>query len=334
MRKKLIFFLICSSIVTAGGFPKVGTTAAPFLKIGVGARAVAMGGNFVALANDASALFWNPAGITLLEKISVSATHTSWFAGMTHGAVQLAVPMSESAALGIDVTYLTSGEIEQTTLQEQNGNGIFYDASDFAMGFTYARRLTERFSVALKGKYIRQTIFNEEASTFAIDFGTIFKTGFNGLRIGMNMANFGGNMQMTGDDLSNVVADPLTGRDVDNQLKTESWPLPIVFRVGLAVDLIGHTEGFMTDPQNRLTLALDGTHPNDNNETVGLGLEYAWDELLMLRAGYINNHDVANLSYGGGLKLRLGGVDFVIDYAYADFGDLDNVQRFSAGLAF
>ena len=316
------------------GFPKAGTTAAPFLKIGVGARAVALGGNFVALANDANALYWNPAGIANINNISFSATHTEWFAGITHGAVQFAVPMSENFAIGFDVLYLSSGNIEQTTLEQQNGNGIFYDASDFALGVTYARKLTNRFTVGVKAKFIQQRIFNEEASTFAVDFGTMYKTDFNGLRIGMNLANFGGSMQMSGNDLLLVGEDPATGNAFDMELKTESWPLPILFRVGVAIDVMNREEGFLQNDENRITLAIDGNHPNDNEETIGMGIEYEWQEMFALRMGYKGNHDVENFSFGGGFKLMLAGILFNIDYAYADFGDLESVQRFSAGFAF
>jgi len=334
MKKTVLFLIIIPLIVNAGIFPKAGTTAAPFLKIGVGARAVAMGGNFVALANDATALYWNPAAITDLKEMNFSATHSTWIAGMTHGAILLALPISDAAGFGLELTYLTSGDIEQTTVNEQDGNGIFYNASDFSMGVAYGRKLTDRFSVAVKAKYILQTIFNEEASTFAVDFGTLYKTEFKGLRIGMNMSNFGGNMQMMGNDLSQAQTDPESGQEYESVLKTETWPLPIIFRVGLAIDLMGQNESFFQNPENRITLAVDGNHPNDNNETIGLGIEYEWNNTLALRSGYKHNHDVENLSFGAGLKFRLSGLLFNIDYAYADFGDLENVQRFTAGISF
>ena len=331
-RCRLFLLIVFSPALLMAGFPKVGTTAAPFLKIGVGARAIALGGNFTALANDVTALYWNPAGITHLSSAAFSATHTNWFAGITHDAVQLAAPLGENAALGVDFIYLSSGDIEQTTFEEQDGNGIYYNVTDLALGLTYSRRLTDRFSVGIKAKYIRQTIFNEEATTVAFDFGTIYQTDFYGLRIGMNMANFGGSMTMTGDDLLVLNNDPVTGDPVETHLKTESWPLPIVFRLGLAIDLMGGTETLLPSEYHRLTLAVDGVHPNDNNETVGAGLEYMWNDFLALRLGYQHNRDVQDFSFGGGLQFRLSGIRFTVDYAYAAFGDLDTVQRFSAGM--
>ena len=331
-------FFICLLIVLptaifAGIFPKAGTTSAPFLKIGAGARAVALGGNYVALANDASALYWNPAGITGINKLSIAGTHTEWFAGITHDFFAFTAPLGNASAIGIDLTYLNSGEIEQTTLEEQEGNGILYDATDLALGLTYARKLTDHFSVAVKGKIIRQKIFNEQASSFAFDFGTLFNTGFKGLRIGMNMANFGTSMRMDGSDLS-VVEENSQGEIVETVLKTETWPLPIVFRVGIAVDIFGAEEGLMRSRENRLTLTVDGNHPNDNNETIGAGVEYMWNDLLALRAGYKGNHDSEKLSFGGGLNFVLAGWQLAVDYAYASLGDLDAVQRFSVGIAF
>lgn len=335
MKFKIIYIvLLIPCVLSAASFSKVGTTAAPFLKIGVGARAIALGGNFVALADDPSALYWNPAGITGLSGMSISGTHTEWFAGITHDAVNFTAPITRNSTIGIDLLYLNSGEIEQTTLEEQDGNGIFYETTDLALGLTYARKLTDRFSVGVKGKYIRQTLFNEDASTFAVDFGTIFNTGFNGLRIGMNLANFGGNMKMNGSDLSAVQEDPFTGELIEYRKNTESWPLPVMFRVGIAMDILGADDALMQSRDNRLTLAIDGNHPNDNVETIGAGMEYMWNKILALRLGYKNNHDVEKFSYGGGLNLMLAGWRFRFDYAYASLSDLDEVQRFTVGITF
>jgi hypothetical protein len=328
------FIILLSPALLFAGFPKVGTTAAPFLKIGVGARAVSLGGNFTAISNDVSAMYWNPAGLTEIGSNSVQATHTSWFAGISHDAVQMAIPISDFSAIGLDLIYLTSGDIEQTTIEDQKGNGIFYNTTDLALGIAFAQKITDLFALAVKAKLIRQTIFNEEASSFAFDFGTIYKTEFNGLRIGMNLANFGGSMMMTGNDLIVINENPVTGQQVESHLKTESWPLPIIFRIGLAIDIFGAEESLIQNRLNRITLSIEGTHPNDNYETIGTGVEYEWNELLALRMGYKMNHEVENLSFGGGLKFILGGIRFNVDYAYADFGDLDVVQRFTAGFSF
>ena len=328
-----LWLMLCPVFLYAG-FPKVGTTAAPFLKIGVGARAVALGGNFTAVANDVSAMYWNPAGISEISNTSMAATHTSWFAGISHDVVQMAVPIGVFSAIGLELIYLSSGDIEQTTIEEQDGNGIFYDVTDLALALAYAMKLTDRFAVAVKGKLIRQTIYNENASAFAFDFGTIYRTEFNGLRIGMNLANFGGSMTMTGNDLLEVKEDPITGQQIEYNLKTESWPLPIVFRVGIAIDIFGEKEAIFQNRMNRITLAIDGNHPNDNYETIGAGIEYEWNGILALRLGYKHNHDIEDISFGGGLKFILGGIRFNVDYAYADYGDLDAVQRFTAGLTF
>jgi len=334
MKIKLTILFLLIPVFLIAGFPKAGTVAAPFLKIGAGARAVALGGNFVAIANDVSALYWNPAGITKLEKISFSATHTQWFADIQHNVVMFALPIDDNSAFGIEILHLTSGDIEQTTIEEQEGNGIFYDATDFSLGIAYARALTDRFSVAVKGKYITQTLYNEESSAFAFDFGTIYKTDFKGLTIGMNLANFGGTMKMEGNDLSRAEEDPLTGQEFETFLKTESWPLPIIFRVGIAMDIVGNDETIFPNEENRLTFAIDGSHPNDNSETIGAGMEYEWNDLLALRMGYKGNHDTQSFSFGGGLNLIISGLHFNFDYAYGDLGDLDTVQRFTAGVAF
>ena len=200
MKKILTIFIILSVPITgfAGGFSKVGTAVAQFLKIGVGARAVGMGESFAAVANDASTLYWNPAGITNLKTISVGVSHSQWFADISHDYAGLIIPLSTSDVIGISAIALNTGEQEVTTVEQPDGTGIFYDVSDVAVGLTYSRSLTDRFSVGLTVKYVQQTLYNEVANTIAIDLGSYLKTGFHNLVIAMCISNFGGNMQLEG----------------------------------------------------------------------------------------------------------------------------------------
>ncbi|MCX6138350.1 MAG: PorV/PorQ family protein [Ignavibacteriales bacterium] len=318
-------------------FSKVGTAAAQFLKIGAGARASAMGESFVAVANDVSALYWNPAGITGVQSLSLNASHTRWFADITHNYAGLVVPVGEAGAIGLSVLTLNVGEQEVTTVENPDGNGIFYGVNDLAIGISYARALTDRFSVGITGKYIQQNAYNEYASTVAMDLGTYLRTGFHSLVIAMCVSNFGGNMKLEGTDLI-ALADinkNVSGEyNPDARLKTEAWPLPLNFRVGIAMDIVGNKDQFFVSDVHRFTLAIDANHPNDNVERMNIGGEYAWDETIFARAGYKLNYDVERWTFGGGVSVGIGNQQVGFDYAMVSYGDLGKVSRMSLEIKF
>ena len=131
----LILVIIALPILTlGGGFSKVGTAAAQFLKIGVGARAMGLGGTFTAIANDVSTIYWNPAGITNLKTTSIGFTHTQWFADISHDFAGVTIPISSSDFLAVQATSLNTGEQEITTVTQPNGTGVLYNVRDLAIG--------------------------------------------------------------------------------------------------------------------------------------------------------------------------------------------------------
>ncbi len=336
--KKFIILLIVIALQAAGfagDFSKVGTASAQFLKIGVGARAMGLGGSFTALANDVSTLYWNPAGITNLQGFSFAVTHTEWFANISHDFAGVVYPLSSSDVIALNVVALNTGEQEVTTVTQPEGTGIFYDVSDLAIGFSYARALTDRFTVGMTVKYIQQNLYNESANTVAVDIGTYLRTGFHDLVIAMNMSNFGGGMQLEGRDLITItdLNNQVSGNyNPDAELQTEKYPLPLIFRVGIAMDLVGGNDPIFDSESSRFTLAIDGVHFNDNSEKVNVGGEYAWNENIFARLGYKINYDVEEWTFGVGLKFNIGGNQVGFDYALVDFNDLGKVSQISLEL--
>ena len=333
----LIFVIIFQSASLGGDFSKVGTTAAQFLKIGVGARAMGMGGSFTAIANDVSTLYWNPGGIANLPKFSLAVSHSAWFADISHDFAGIVLPMSSSDFVALNVVALNTGEQEVTTVTQPEGTGVFYDVSDLAIGLSYARLLTDRFSVGLTVKYIQQNLYNESANTFAIDIGTYLRTGFHDLIIAMSVSNFGGSMQLDGRDLiaiTDINGNVSGNYNTDAKLKTELWPLPLIFRVGIAMDLVGGNDPIIGSEINRFTLAVDGVHPNDNTEKINIGGEYAWNETVFARIGYKINYDVEKWAFGVGFKVNVGSQKVGFDYALIDFHDLGKVSQFALEVNF
>ncbi len=335
--RKSIFFILLALLTTSGyGFNKTGSSAAQFLKIGVGARASALGESFVAMADDPTCLFWNPAGLVLTGRPEILGTHTEFFADLSHEFVGIVLPLGEFSAMGLSVIALNSGEMEVTTIAEPEGTGAYFSYGGIAVGITYAQFLTERFSTGVTVKYVQERAHNENAGAVAFDVGTLLDTEFLGVRIGMCMSNFGGGMKLAGADLiTSSDVDPQLGGnpETDARLETGSWPLPLNFRVGIATELMGE-DGICSSEAHRVVIALDGVYTSDNVEKGSMGMEYEFARTLALRVGYKLNYDEQTLSYGGGLRKEVGGIELKIDYALAKHGRLGDVHRLGLGLRF
>jgi long-subunit fatty acid transport protein len=333
--KIYLILLVSVNLLQAGEITKKGTTAAQFLKIGVGARASAMGESYVAEANDASAVFWNPAGMARLSANEVLFARTSWIADITYDFASIIAPVSNLGTFGLFYQGMTMGEMEVRTEYEPNGTGEMFGASSFALGFSFAREMTDRFSFGISSKFVRESIWHESASTFAFDVGIIYNTSVKNLRLGMAIVNYGGKMQMEGKELLRFIdIDPnLDGNNenVISHLNTEKYDIPLTFKVGFAYDPV-------KTPLHRLTATFDGVTPNDYNEYLNIGMEYGFREMVFLRGGYkgigINDNEVG-FSAGCGLKYKTyEKIGLNVDYAYVDYGRLNNVQRISLSILF
>lgn len=314
---------------------KVGTTAAPFLEIEVGSRAIAMGGAYVAAARDASALYWNPSGIARMSQGEAFLSHTKWLADTQYDFVGLVLPAGQVGTLGFMFSTLNMGEMKVRTILYPEGTGELFDANSFMFGATWARNLTDRFSIGLSAKWIHETIWHMHSSALAIDIGTLFTTPFNGLMLGMSISNFGNKLQLMGKD-TQIKYDPDpthygNNSKIDAFMHTSAWSLPLIFRVGLAYPLL-------KSGSNSLILAMDAAHPNNNTEYVNVGMEYGFRNNLYLRFGYKSlflKDSEEGLTAGAGFSYRMiGNIRVHMDYAYADFGILNSVQRFSLGILF
>jgi hypothetical protein len=309
---------------------KTGTTAATFLSVGQGSRAIAMGGAFVAVADDASALFWNPAGTARLAASEFLFSHNEWLADMTFDYVASAIPVG-NGVLGVSGTFLSMGREVVRTVDQPEGTGEFFDAGSYAMAAGYSMMLTDRFSLGLQGKLVREYIKDCSSTGFALDVGTLFETQWRGLMIGMSISNFGTKMQMAGNDvLVQVDTDPTqegNNENINANLALDRFDLPLVFRVGLALDLLRGT------PNNSLLVSVDALHPNDNTEAVDVGLEYGLANRFFARVGYKSlfmRDSEEGLTAGAGFNLPvLGSAALGVDYAYQAFGRLEQAHRLS-----
>ncbi len=343
--KKIIIFvqtvLLFSSL--SAQFDNAGTSAMNFLKIGTGARGIAMGSSQVASVNDASALFWNPAGIAGVKRNQLLLSNNNWIADISHNFLASAIPIGELGVVGVSISYLSMGDMKVTDWNNTNGTGQTFSANSAAAGLGWARSLNDRFSVGIQIKYLHESISNSTANSFALDIGSQYDIGW--LRIGMSILNFGPQVKIDGRDLL-VRFDPLpevgsNPPDVTANLETQSWSLPITFQIGFAVTPI-------KNELIRFTSSLDYRDERDYRPQTSLGMEFAFEEIIFLRGGLRNRvYSSANgasieldetylLSGGIGVAYTIPTTEFTVhfDYGYQQLKFFRNSQLITVTLDF
>ncbi len=340
MKKLLLIIFFLFAILPGKALSQVtktGTTAAKFLSIGIGPKANAMGGAFTSIANDASSLYWNPAGAATITKYEAMFSYTSLYKdlGINLNYVALVVPAGEIGNFGVSVTALDYGEMYITTEYYPDGTGEKFSASSYAFGLCYARNITESFAAGITVKYITEGIFNSTADGVAFDIGTIFATPFFGINFSTIITNYGSKMQMSGEDiLIRHDADPTrngNNETVDAYYKTDRFELPLRLQIG-----ISKTFQFLRD--EKFTIAVDATHPNDNSEYLNFGGELSFlDNLISLRGGYKGvflKDNQEGLTLGAGLNYALGVFEVGFDYSYQYYKYLSYAHSFGVNLKF
>ena len=312
MRSAIVLFLCLLLPLSAEGaqiFEKVGTLGGQSLKIGVGARAAAMGDAYVALADDATAVYWNPAGIARLSGQSVSFNHASWPADIRfdQGAYVFNVKWIPGM-LGVNVRALWMSQDLVRTTYLPEGTGETFDAGEWAYGLSYARSLTDKFSAGISLNYVQTGLADVKGSSIAFDFGTLYDIGVLGSKIGMSIQNLGSDMTFL----------------------NEKVKMPVFFRVGGSMDVLQRGD-------SRVITVAEFTHPPDNSEKLNWGAEYAYKDYMFLRGGYKFNYDTEGMTAGIGVKFPLTSSKASIahlDYAYQDLKFLQAVHRISLNIGF
>jgi hypothetical protein len=323
-------------IVPAQKVTKTGTTAAKFLSIGISPRANSMGGAFSSISDDASATYWNPAGVAYSNQLQGLFAYSSLFADISLNYFGFIVPAGDAGNFAVSVTALNYGELKVTTENQPEGTGETFTPGSYAFGLTYAKFITEEFIVGVTAKLITENIYHSSATGVSFDIGTIFKTPFYGIRFASSITNYGTQMQISGDDLLiRYDVDPQragSNNTVDANIATEKFDLPLRLQIGVSKDFI-----FMED--QRFTLAVDGIVPNDNDQSVNVGGELAlFDDMISLRGGYKSlflKDSQEGLTLGVGVKYnRPGFINISLDYAYQKFDYLGSINSFGIVLKF
>ncbi len=305
------------------GALRVATSSGTFLKIGIGPRAAAMGGAWSAIAADATAAWYNPAGLGQLPNRQLFAGYIAWPAGIHYGNFIVAMPM---ASLRGNVA-LQFGNLS-TTLDETDeyhpyGTGRRFVYSDWVLGASYARSMTDQLLLGLTVKYVREdlgsTVGGPVISTWVVDAGTLYSMGFRNLRIGMSIQNFGPDFKPVGSYWNHVE---------EKEEDYEGFPPPSAFKLGVAF------EPWKSYPWI-LTQTLEMNHLADNQETLATGLELSYmGGLFALRSGYNFMADEMGLAAGFGATFMMGSALAGLDYSYTDGNSLGGIHRWALRLDF
>ncbi len=321
-RKISILIILCAAaanthaqLIPVLGSQRAGTSSLQFLKIGIGGRATAMGESFVAVANDITALYWNPAGLMQFEQIGAHFSHSEWLVDLNHEFFG-GVYRFGNNALGLGITALHTPAMEKTTEFQPAGSGEYFKYGDLAIGLTYARKLTDQFSFGLTFRYVEETLAELKMRGLMFDLGTYYWTGLYNSRFAVTISNFGPQVRPSG-------SVNLTGGRTLSEF--QSFPPPTIFRFGIAVDPID-------DKTSKLTTSLQLNHPNDNAENINIGAEYSYKDFLFLRGGYKFNVDSENYSAGIGVKVPVYVTQTSLDYSVANFKDLGFTHRISLNI--
>ncbi|MBA3065125.1 PorV/PorQ family protein [bacterium] len=319
MKKKIIYFACALLFFTAERCFSSGTTAANFLKIGVGARNIGMGEAAVAVTDDINSVYWNPAGLAHIVQPVFTFAHTQWFQDIQYEQIGFAKQYNtgrdiggfSKLSLGVNIFRLSVKKFEGRSATDDKIGSV--GASDTAFVISGASDLRTFKSFPSKSgselyggvnlKYISQQLYTYSASAFALDLGLQWyeasKIVKKGWRAGVNIQNLG----------TKIKFDEVAG----------SLPMNTKLGVGYRYILAG-------DP---VTFDMDFNMPNDEDSYVCTGVEYLVKDLLALRVGFRSGVDI-----GSGIRAGIGinaGL-YSIDYAFAGFGDLGGTHRVSLNI--
>ena len=364
--KTFTLFVVACVLLLAGmtafaGNPKqTGTTGASELLIPVGARSTALSGSNIATVSGIDAIYWNPAGGALVDgRAEAILSYQNYIADLNVTYFGAIANMGQVGNFGMTIKTISFGDIEQTTVDNPEGNGLTYSPNYLTLGMHYSRKFTDRIQFGINGKMISEKIMSVKANGFGLDIGLQYRNE-NGLRLGIALSNFGTSMKFDGSDLEYRVSD-LEGSIVDPGRKGEyyndtpassvfksttmEFELPTQLKIGIGYDMAINDENM---------LSLSGTYSNNSSflDQYIAGVEYSFNNMFFLRGSYsvayklgLEGEDdefvlqgddyLYGPAFGAGFNLSAGR-DFNVkfDYAYQTTEFFDDTQWFGFTFGF
>jgi Type IX secretion system protein PorV len=312
-----------AQILPTFGNSRTGGSGMQFLKISPDARGMSLAGAAVANTNDASSMYWNPASITGVDtgKVHVQLSHTRYFGDITGNYAGIVKKVGKLSFVGFQVFSMNYGTMDETTEFESKGTGRTFTVSNYLVGLTYAKILTNSFSFGVNAKYANEGFGGATVHNALFDLGLKYDVGVKNTRFGINFSNFGFNVSPSG-DVSVLKFNGPTDITSFSQVS-----VPGIFRLGIAFDPL-HT------PDHIITASGQLNHPTDNNETYALGAEYSYLKVGYLRTGYEFGSDEQYIapSFGLGIKAITRFVGMNIDYGFLAKSRLGAIHRITLAI--
>lgn len=335
-----------------------GGASAEFLLLGAGARGAALGAAYAALTTDITALYYNPAGLAQLPRPGAMVSSLSYIADTRYSWVGMGFPLAGGVrSIGLSLGSFGFSDQPEFTVTEPEGTGRTYSVRQTFISGTYSQNFSDRFSAGVSLKVISDHLGSAKANGFAVDFGTNFHAtvGARPIRASFVIQNLGTNLQHDGTALGvGVTREPPLGTvDVPQEpqaarLTTGSWTLPVLFRVGVALEVVNQGS-------NRVTVLSEFSQANNTKPSAGAGVEYAMANIgqrgfsLAARASYSAQPDnetgdiilgaptrersgsltADGLALGGGIEYARGTTRLGFDYAWRSLGTLGSVNFLS-----
>ncbi|MFC1512693.1 PorV/PorQ family protein [bacterium] len=309
--KRKFIILICAVslcfIKTFAWSTASGETGMNFLKIAVGVRGIGMGEANTAVADDLGSLYWNPAGLANVKFVEMQFMYNKWFQDITSQYAAFSIPFRKHTpgnvyknlgTIALSVNSLTIADI-----QGYDANGAQtgkLEASDIAVGLSYAHSLSNKLQFGFTAKHLSETLDGTNAAAYCADIGLLYKT-FKGIGLGFAAQNLGTKIKFI----------------------EEEGLLPAAYRIGASYNRNIFAQSFL--------IAADIVMPNDNDTYFCTGLEYWIKDIIAFRTGFRSGLDVGEgLRLGAGFKTSM----FLLDYAFAGFGELGDTHRISLSVRF
>lgn len=325
----LIFSIFLADYAVAQD--KRAQTTMKFLSAPLGARATGMGDAVTALEGNSQSIFYNPAGSAFQESLfDVSFGNVTWIADIDYQYAAMTFRPANGlyGVFGFSFMSVDYGDFTETVRNDtERGYEVLglFNPTAMAVGMSYSRAISRQFAVGGNIRYAKMDLANAitgivdgdfrrerfEADTYTIDFGVLFKTGFESLNFAMSLRNY--------------------SREVTYIRDTQE--LPLTFRIGLAMNVFDLTN--LNPDMHKLWVSVDANRPRDYYEQLMVGAEYTFMERLHLRSGYVFPTDEQGLSFGVGVTQPFGrryGVK--ADFSHTAFGIFNSVNRISVQLSF
>jgi len=276
----------------------ISSSGAQFLRLGIGARANAMGDAYTAVSEGADSVYWNAASLSKIKNKEAMFMHASWFAGIEYGFMSFVTPLANNSGFGCAVQYVNYGTLDRLD-KDGSSNGTFAPA-DKLISVSYGQDF-EIVSVGVTGKYI-DSVITKNAKTYAFDAGLNYDFS-KSVKLGVALRNMGQGLKY----------------------KEQRDQLPTSLDIGASCDL-----------NEDLLMALETKFSKDNDMISSIGFEYKANMIkdmdTAVRMGYTNRtKDVGNMlgvSFGFGIVYK----KYKIDYSYTPSGELDNTQMITLGI--